>query len=264
MDLTPTSSLAARTGARDTPMFRPLGRRKAYEEVADQIVAHIAGERLEVSRRLPTERELAAQFGVSRVVVREAIRVLELRGLLKVRKGPKGGIFVARDLERPILDSIASLLALGDAALEDLFEVRQLIEPHAAARVARIGTESDLESLRELVDEADRVHAAGGSIREINIELHCRIIRMAGNPVLAAVGETVLVLLARQLEPVADRTPSDDALKMHKKLLVALRKRDAARARQIMSADIASVGKSYSQLGRTRFERERNVSQDEF
>jgi len=228
--------------------FRQLGRRKAYEEVADQIRERIFSAKVKTGERLPTERDLAVQFGVSRVVVREAIRALELSGLMVVKKGPRGGNFVAEDHQRPITDSIGNLLARGEARLRDLFEVRMLIEPYAAGRVARIGTAKNFAALAALVDRADAEHGHGAAIRHINIELHRQIIRMTGNSVLAAVGETVLLMLADRLKPVESRAPSGVALGMHKKLLVAFRARDAAAARSIMEKDIASVGKRFALL----------------
>jgi GntR family transcriptional repressor for pyruvate dehydrogenase complex len=235
---------AASTG---TP-FRQLGRRKAYEEVADQIRERIFSAEVKTGERLPTERDLAAQFGVSRVVVREAVRTLELSGLLAVRKGSKGGIFVADDHQRPITDSFCNLLACGGARLEDLFEVRMLIEPYAAARVAKIGTAKNFAALSALIGQADAELSRGAAIRHINIELHRQIIRMTGNPVLAAVGETVLLMLADRLKPVESRAPSRVALGLHKQLLEAFRTRDSAAARRIMENDIASVGKRFALL----------------
>ena len=236
------------SGASAAEPFRQLGRRKAYEEVADRIRERIFSAAVKTGERLPTERELSTQFGVSRVVVREAVRALELSGLVSVKKGAKGGIFIAEDHQRPITDSIGNLLARGEARLEDLFEVRKLIEPYAAGRVARIGTAKDFAALTALVGEADAEHRRGGGIRGLNIELHRRIIRMSGNPVLAAVGETVLTMLYDRLKPVESRGPSGVALGLHKQLLVAFRKRDSAAARAIMEKDIASLGRRFALL----------------
>ena len=236
------------SGASAAEPFRQLGRRKAYEEVADRIRERIFSAAVKTGERLPTERELSTQFGVSRVVVREAVRALELSGLVSVKKGAKGGIFIAEDHQRPITDSIGNLLARGEARLEDLFEVRKLIEPYAAGRVARIGTAKDFAALTALVGEADAEHRRGGGIRGLNIELHRRIIRMSGNPVLAAVGETVLTMLYDRLKPVESRGPSGVALGLHKKMLVAFRRRDAAAARAIMEKDIASLGRRFALL----------------
>src|ERR1700731_3505952 len=126
------------------PVFQSLGRRSAYLEVAERIRATIFRDKLALFQRMPSERDLAAQFGVSRVVVREAIRTLESSGLVTVKKGPKGGIFVTQDYERPVVDTITNLLAGGEATLDDLFELRLLIEPYAAARLAHSGSDADL------------------------------------------------------------------------------------------------------------------------
>ena len=241
-----TKGVGTDASSSEVTLFRQLGRRKAYEEVADQIRGSIFTAAVKTGERLPTERDLAAQFGVSRVAAREAVRTLELSGLLAVRKGPKGGIFVAADHQRPITDTFRNLLACGGARLRDLFEVRMLIEPYAAARVAKIGTAKNLASLSALVAQADAEIARGASIRAINIELHRQIIRMSRNPVLAAVGETVLLMLSDRLKPVGNQTPSRVALGLHKKLLEAFRKRDGEAARRIMEKDIASVGKRFA------------------
>jgi len=232
-------------------LFRQLGRRKAYEEVADQIRGSIFSAAVKTGERLATERDLAVQFGVSRVAVREAVRTLELSGLLAVRKGPRGGIFVAADHQRPITDTFCNLLACGQARLRDLFEVRMLIEPYAAERVARIGTAKNLAALAALIGQADAELARGASIRNINIELHRQIIRMSRNPVLAAVGETVLTMLAERLKPVGNQSPSRVALRLHKKMLDAFKARDCAAARRIMEQDIASGGRRFALLDAT-------------
>lgn len=235
-------------GNADRTLFRQLGRRKAYEEVADQMRERIFSAAVKLGERLPTERDLAVQFGVSRVVVREAVRALELSGLLVVKKGARGGIFVAENHQRPITDSIGNLLASGGARLSDLFEVRMLIEPYAAERVARIGTAKNFSELAAMVEKADAAHSSGADIRDLNIGLHRQIIRMSRNPVLAAVGETVLIMLAARLKPVQSRAPSGMALCLHKKMLEAFRRRDAGAARGFMEKDIASVGKRYALL----------------
>jgi len=237
----------AEAAAADGARFRHLGRRKAYEEVADQIRERIFSAAVKTGERLPTERDLAVQFGVSRVVVREAVRALELSGLLRVKKGPRGGIFVTEDHQRPITDSIGNLLARGEARLKDLFDVRMLIEPYAAERVARIGTARNFAALAAMVQQADAALGGGAAIRDLNIELHRHIIRMTRNPVLAAVGETVLLMLSERLKPMESRA-SAVALCLHKEMLAAFRRRDGAAARRIMEKDIASVGRRYALL----------------
>ena len=228
--------------------FTNLGRRKAYELIADQIRDRIFAQHLRLLDRLPTERELAAQFGVSRVVVREAIRTLELNGMLTVKKGRTGGIFVAQDYDRPMSDSIVNLLAGGGASLNDLFEMRQLIEPFAAARAAELGTEEDFDRMSAALDEAQRECAQGHSIRAHNIEFHRLIIRMSGNPILSMVGETVLLLLSERIKHIASPETSEAVLGSHRKMLAALKQRQHVKARTLMTQDIQAVGESFAAM----------------
>nr|MDP2191047.1 FadR/GntR family transcriptional regulator [Rhodoferax sp.] len=244
---TPTRTESEQAVNHETP-FRSLGRRNAYEEVVDQIRERIFAQHLRLFDRLPTERDLAVQFGVSRVVVREAIRALELNGLLTVKKGAKGGIFVAQDYDRPISDSIVNLLAGGEASLENLFEVRALIEPFAASQAAVLGSDEDFDRLAAVLAEAELEHAKGGSIRSLNIEFHRLVIRMSRNPILSVVGETVLILLVERIKHIPSRETSEAVLGMHKKILAALRQRQPEKARVIIAKDISAVGERLARM----------------
>ena len=228
--------------------FNSLGRKKAYEEVADQIRERILGRKLQLLERLPAERDLAQQFGVSRVVIREAIRTLELNGLLTVKKGAKGGIFVANDFNRPITDSIVNLLAGGEATLENLFEVRQLVEPYAASRAAVVGSEEDFKRMAVILAAAELENAQGGSIRSLNIEFHQLVIRTCRNPILSVVGETVLILLAERLKDIPGLETPDVLMGMHQELLAAMRQRQPEKAEKIMAKDIQTVGERLGRL----------------
>ena len=228
--------------------FRNLGRKKAYEEVAEQIRERILTQHFQLLERLPSERDLAMQFGVSRVVIREAIRTLELNGLLTVKKGAKGGIFVARDFNRPISDSIVNLLAGGDASLENLFEVRDLIEPYAASQVAVVGTDKDFEQMTVVLAAAELENAKGRSIRPLNIEFHQLVIRACRNPILSIVGETVLVLLAERLKDTPSLKTPEVEIEMHQKILSAMRQRQPENAKMIMAKDIQAVGERLARM----------------
>ncbi len=244
---TPTRTESEQAVNNETP-FRSLGRRKAYEQVADQIRERIFARHLCLFDRLPTERDLAVQFGVSRVAVREAIRTLEFNGLLTVKKGAKGGIFVAQDYERPISNSIVNLLAGGEASLENLFEVRQLIEPYAASRAAVLGSDDEFKQLAAALTEAERELALGNNPRSNNIEFHRSVIRMSRNQILSVIGETVLLLLSERTKDIPSLETPDTVLDMHRKILAALRQRQPGKARAIMAKDINVVGERLARM----------------
>ncbi len=228
-------------------VFPSLGRKKAYQEITDTIRHEIFSRRLQPLHRLPTERDIAEQCGVSRMVVREAIRSLEREGLVTVKKGPKGGIFVAQDFDRPINDSITNMLAGGGINLGDLSEVRALVEPYAAARAAEHATEANLEELAVLLERAEAADPA--DLRAHNIEFHRVILRISGNPVLRLVGDAVLTILSEQVRHVATNEASAKARHMHRAIVAAMRSRDAAQAQRLMSEDIEAIRRRLGALG---------------
>jgi GntR family transcriptional repressor for pyruvate dehydrogenase complex len=229
-------------------MFQSLGRRSAYLDVADKIRTTIFKDKLGLFQRMPSERDLAAQFGVSRVVVREAIRTLETSGLVTVKKGPKGGIFVAQDYERPIVDTVTNLLAGGEANLDNLFEMRLLIEPYAAARVAEAGSEADFAMLEQKIAAAEHEHGADHSVRHRYIDFHRQVIRLACNPLLAIVGETVLLVLYDRVKAVLSAETTEVGLIMHRQLVNACRNRKPEEARAIMARDIEILSRRFAEF----------------
>ena len=243
------------------PVFQSLGRRSAYLEVAERIRSTIFKNKLALFQRMPSERDLAAQFGVSRVVVREAIRTLESSGLVTVKKGPKGGIFVTQDYERPIVDTITNLLAGGEATLDNLFEMRLLIEPYAAARLAEAGSEADFALLESKIDAAEREHGADRSVRHAYIDFHRQVIRLAGNPLLAIVGETVLLVLYDRVKAVLSAETTEVGLIMHRQLVNACRNRQVEEARQIMAQDIEILSRRFAEFSAGVRERRKSARQ---
>jgi GntR family transcriptional repressor for pyruvate dehydrogenase complex len=129
--------------------LRPV---RLYEQVALAIRSRIVGGELRTGERLPTERELAAGYGVSRNVVREAIRALAKDGLVQVRQG--SGTYVADATSRALGDSFELALTVGgvDRHLIQLIEVRQIIEPSLAGIAAERATSANLDALRREVD----------------------------------------------------------------------------------------------------------------
>ena len=115
--------------------------RKAYEQVADQLLAMITAGELSPGDRLPSEAELARDFGVSRTTVREALRILATRSLIHTRKGMAGGHFIVHPSVEGLTDFLVAhyglLTALNTVTLENLLEAREALEaPGGRARGA--------------------------------------------------------------------------------------------------------------------------------
>ncbi|MDX6631750.1 MAG: hypothetical protein QOH00_3996, partial [Gaiellales bacterium] len=126
--------------------------RKAYEQVADQLLQMINSGELKPGDRLPSEAELAADFGVSRTTVREALRILATRNLIHTRKGMAGGHFIVEPTVGSISEFLVAnyglLTAANTVTLEHLLQAREMIEGPAAAIAARNRDDDDLVKIR--------------------------------------------------------------------------------------------------------------------
>jgi GntR family transcriptional repressor for pyruvate dehydrogenase complex len=147
---------------------------KASGFVADELRAHIIGNNLAPGTRLPSEAQLIEQFGLSRATVREALRLLEAEGLIIVKRGPRGGLTVSRPNPSHISRSMATMVALTELPLNQLFEFRVVIEPPTAAAAARNATP---EQSARLIAAASSHH----SDVEEQVDFHLLVAEMSGN-----------------------------------------------------------------------------------
>jgi GntR family transcriptional regulator, transcriptional repressor for pyruvate dehydrogenase complex len=135
-DQTPAPILALR---------QPIERRNTYELVAESLLALISERHLKPGDTLPTERELMQHYGVGRSSVREALRMLESRGLISAGGS---GAFAVADFRNPLNDSLSLLLAVEEGSLRELFEVRRIVEGEAVALATERGEEVHLDRMR--------------------------------------------------------------------------------------------------------------------
>ncbi|WP_434668106.1 GntR family transcriptional regulator [Paraburkholderia sp. A3BS-1L] len=242
----PASAAPASGSARPSPAYSPVQTRRAFEFVADQIRSQLASGALQPGDRLPSERELAESFGLSRNTVREALRSLEIGGVLEFRKGATGGAFVREGQGDAVIAGFADLFRLGAIKPADLTEAR-LIVSVAAARFACVrGSEEDFEALRENVKESEAA-VAKGDLRErvrINLEFHKLLARAARNPVLVILTDA-LVEIHEQLLEVISPLPDSAVMPSRKRLLKHLIARDEDKAAAEMETHLKALQKHY-------------------
>jgi len=225
---------------RDGLELEPIRRTKVYAEVASQIHRLIAEGHLEPGDRLPPERELAETFGVSRTSVRDAIRVLEMRGLVEPRHGE--GTLVRRVPVDAIVSPLADALAASKGLTADLFDMRKMLEPPLARAAALRATTDDVQALEEIVARhADRVRIREIAIAEDNA-FHYRIAAAAKNQVVLRVMDVVMDLLkesrARSLQGPGR---SEKSLEGHRRILDAIARRDPRAAAEAMRLHIEEI-----------------------
>ena len=130
--------------------FEPVSSRRTFEEAVEQIAERIKAGDLHVGDRLPSERELAAQMRISRPTLREAVKVLAEAGVLEVRRGQSGGIFVASELIPR--DLLRSRQAIRVSEVAGVLEARRLLEPRVAQLAAVHASEEDFAAMATLIE----------------------------------------------------------------------------------------------------------------
>ncbi|MHB8766657.1 MAG: FadR/GntR family transcriptional regulator [Deferrisomatales bacterium] len=223
-------------------LFTPVTSKRSFEEVADRIKALIIDGRLKPGDRLPSEVELAAQFGVSRQTLREALRILEISGLVAVQRGGAGGPVVRNTLGQRISDLLMDALRLERVTLEELTVARLGIERLVLSLACAAAGEDDFQRLEDNMARARARLDSGQRATAENLEFHRILARASGNNVLVVVIESIFVLLEELLGRLGpDLAVSAGALGDHERIVAALRGRRAAEADRLMEEHLFEV-----------------------
>ena len=220
--------------------FQAVRKVKVYEGVARQIERLISEGSLKPGDKLPSERELAEMFRVSRSSLRDGIRKLELLGLVEARHG-EGTI--VRDLSADSLVSpIASMLVRKRQLVAELLDVRKMLEPPLAGRAATNASADDIVHLADILRRQGEKVRRGELAIEEDSEFHYNIARAARNSVIIKVLDVLMGLLRKTRErslQVGGRLQRSFA--GHRRILRAIERRDAAAAEAAMRRHLEQI-----------------------
>jgi DNA-binding FadR family transcriptional regulator len=216
---------------------------RVYEQIVAHVERGIYDGQLRQGQKLPPERQLARDLKASRVAVREALRTLELRGLVEVRQGSTGGYFVRELDNRPLVRDFGTLLRLGRVSRGQLLEARRLIEPELASLAAQRATDTELKHLLAVIEQTGGPGAAGGDLPRIDVDFHRLLAETARNPVLTVVTHALMALEADAVVPRSPFTEADhrELEAAHRRIFEAVAARKAGEAREIMAIHIEDV-----------------------
>jgi GntR family transcriptional regulator, transcriptional repressor for pyruvate dehydrogenase complex len=224
-------------------MLLAIKRIRIHEEVFKQIRQLIEEGRFRARDQLPSERELAETFKVSRTSVREALRTLETQGLIVSRTGT--GNFVADLPVESLIGPLARLLIDEKKALADMFEMRKLIEPHIAALAAQRASRNDISRLKRIVAKQSDAVSRGETGVEADAELHFFISRTTRNQALQKLVSGLMELLSRSREEsLQTDSRRASSIAAHRRIVAAIEKHDKAKARGEMLRHIVQVEES--------------------
>jgi len=222
-------------------MYKAVRAARLYEQIVQQIEQSIVEGKLSPGDQLPTERELAQQFGVSRTAVREAVKTLTEKGLVESFYGR--GTFVTAPKSQSSRKSLDAFFEMGD--LEDpanLVELREIIEPEVTILAATRIEEQQLAMMREAVATMERSMKQPEAYIEADLDFHLALAEAAGNPLILSLLDSIVGVLRSQRLGIfgVDGGPERGQVH-HKRILEAIERRDPAAAREAMRAHLEQI-----------------------
>jgi DNA-binding FadR family transcriptional regulator len=235
-----------RAGVAPTPLkFQPIHVRRTFEEICERIREQLALGVLKPGDKLPRERDLAEQFGVSRNVLREALRSLEMAGLLRLQKGVKGGAFIQQGDMGRMNDVVRDMLSLGAISVRELSEGRIQILDLIVRLACERAQEADFMALEANIERSDLATREGRWLDRVECsrEFYKLLAAVTGNKVMAMIMESVTEIHMRFVyAKVASSGVSMPLLvEKRRQFLSALRARDVSAATRLMRVHLESV-----------------------
>jgi GntR family transcriptional regulator, transcriptional repressor for pyruvate dehydrogenase complex len=233
-------------------MFSKVSTARASADVVAQVRAAIDAGALGPGDRLPPERELAQQLGVSRVTVRDALRVLEANGLVIIRVGARGGAFVTAPEPEHVSEGLANMLMMSQVSVGDITEARTIFELGVVDLVCERATPEDLEELAEICDRSERELARGTFDVSLSAEFHARLARSAHNMAIELVTEAFQEPVLRSLAEARAIDPhmGEPGISEHRRIVDAIASGDADAAKSIMRSHLSRTADRLKEPGR--------------
>jgi len=226
-------------------MFKPAKRNRVFQDIVEQIQEHILSGKLKEGDFLPSERDLQDLFHVSRGTIREALRVLEQKGLIEIKLGVGGGAMVKSASVDKLTESLGHVSRHQKIAVDHLSEFREGVEGDIAGLAAERAKPKDIEILEKIL-EAARTYAEAGAQRaseflETDKSFHLALARITGNPIYEAVERIVQENIFSYYETylqMGDRRLQENYDDL-KKIVAAVKAKDVEKARDLARNHVA-------------------------
>lgn len=242
----------SRAAATPTPVtFRPIQARRAFEEICGRIREQLALGILKPGDKLPPERDLAQQLGVSRNVLREALRSLEMAGVLKLQKGVKGGAFIRQGDTSRMNDVMSDMLSLGTISVRELSEARLHVLGLVVQLACANARQADFEALEANIKRTELATREGRLLDRVECsrEFYKALAAATGNKVIAMITDSVTEIHMRFVyaKVASSGVAMPKLVERREKFLAALRARDVAVAMRLMRTHLESIQRMLEQ-----------------
>jgi GntR family transcriptional repressor for pyruvate dehydrogenase complex len=225
--------------------YEPISRQKTYELVAERLLGIISSRHLGPGDAVPSERELVSFFGVGRSSVREALRMLESKGVIR---SEANGSFTVAEFGNALGHSLDFLLSVDEADYAELFEVRRILEGEAAALAASRRLDTEVAQMHRAIDAMARDLDSEEAFIDADLRFHLTIAEASRNRVIVHLMNAIRALLHRSLASSYHIPGSPEgAIELHGLILEAIAARHPEEARQRMQEHVARVERESGQ-----------------
>lgn len=228
--------------------FNPVSSKKLYMQIYQQILSQIESGTFKVGDKLPAERELCEQFGVSRAPIRQALSALELNGFIYSRQGE--GVYVKSN--QSLASSSQDPISFDSVSPEEIVEVRMNIEPLMIKFAVQRATDEEIAVLRATIDKMEQETKSGVYVPETDEALHYNIAKASHNELFINIMSAIINAMKKQemWQFIRDRTVTrpdylEVNLNEHKQIIEAIEKRDEKKATDIMSKHMQNLYDRY-------------------
>lgn len=227
-------------------MFTPVKNQKVYEVVIEQIKEMIKTGKLKKGDKLPPERELVEELKVSRASIREALRALEILGLVEARHGD--GNFIKKNFENSLLEPISLMFMLEESSPKDILELRMALETETAMLAAGKIDADALEEIKLIIDKFKSTTDEKLNT-EFDVEFHHKIAQASKNLLLVNILSATSVLIDTfiinaRYKIMKDENNKEKLVKQHESIYEALLNGDASKAAEEMKKHLEFINKS--------------------
>jgi DNA-binding FadR family transcriptional regulator len=224
----------------NSDLYAAVSSNRMSEAIVDQIRGLIRNEQLRPGDRLPSERDLGERMGVSRVTIREAMRVLEASGLIEIKVGARGGAVVTSPSSTKIGTGLADLISLSPLTAIEVTEARQVFEVGIIPIVVERATEQDITELRDMIAQHQAALRNGEYGMPMSAAFHVRVAACTHNAAIEMLVHSFhgpLLMSLREAQ-VAAPLMGHRGTNEHRDFVEAVAKRDVESAEQIMRAHL--------------------------
>jgi len=224
-----------------TPAWAPVRANSVANQIVEQVREALFAGKFQTGDLIGSEKDLARQFDVSRITVRDALRTLETMGIVEIRVGAGGGARIAEGNLDHFSDALAIQFKLAGVTEHEILDVQVAIESTAAELAALNRSKEHIEELQELLDEAEAVLDDPAEFTKSGQRFHLAIVEASGNRALVAQFKALRHVIWPQGAKRAKREIAAHTFKVHQKLFAMIEEGDSDSARKLMLAHLSSI-----------------------